>query len=131
MSNVNTVAPHKYPLWVTVLGAVVFASLLYSLIFVPKYFVASKELKIGQEAYKNRQYTEAIKNYEAVLVKIPSSQEAKISLAEVYFTKGQPADIEKGESYLKGLILDKSDVQRLAKAIPEKYKKNLDKFYII
>jgi Tfp pilus assembly protein PilF len=124
MSDVNTIAPHKYPLWVTTLGIFVFASLVYSLEDVPKNFVASKVIKTGHKAYNNRQYTEAIKHYEDVLAIVPSSKEAKISLAEVYFTEGKPTDIQKGLSYLQGIDLDKSDMKRLRNVIPKQYQKN-------
>ncbi|KAF3889929.1 MULTISPECIES: tetratricopeptide repeat protein [Nostocales] len=117
----NTIPPYKYPFWVVILSAAVLCSLLYSLLSLPKYFVASKELKAGRNAYVQKQYDEAIKSYELVLIKVPNSKEAKISLAEVYFAKGQVTDIEKAVSYLKGVHLNKSDRVRLIMNMPEIY----------
>lgn len=127
MTNITTVAPHSYPLWVKILGLIVIISLFNSLMSVPKYFTASQKISNGRNAYYNRQYTEAIKHYESVLATIPASKEAKISLAEIYFTQGKPEDIEKGLTYLEGIELEQADNQRLIKALPEHYQQKLEK----
>lgn len=126
-NDVVIIPPHKYPIWVVFSSVVVFSALVYSLFSLPRYFVASQELKSGHNAYKNSQYVEAIKFYESVLAKVSTSKEAKISLAEVYFAKGNSSDIDKGISYLQGVSLDKYDLKRLAKTMPKEYQQEFEK----
>ncbi|OGE31818.1 hypothetical protein A2631_01665 [Candidatus Daviesbacteria bacterium RIFCSPHIGHO2_01_FULL_44_29] len=119
-------SPFSYPKWVLLFSAGVLISTIYSLFLAPMYIQASKDLKAGRHAFYNENYNEAIDNYLAVLDVVPSSKEARISVAEAYFKNENLSDDEYGLIYLEDLRLEKNDWTRIKEVIPAKYEEYFD-----
>ena len=98
-------------------------SVIYSLILLPEYFVASKKFKLGVEAYSNRNYSSSIQNLEYAIETVPTSKKAKIAIAKAYFANGNQQDDEKGLEYLQGVTLDKDTWADLTTVMPVEYQK--------
>lgn len=121
--NYDTLTPNKYPLWVLSFSVIVLLLSIYSLCLLPKYIDASIKLNSGQQAYKERNYLEAIRLYQEVLKAVPSSKEAKISIAEAFFSIPSTETHKLGLVYLQGVELDRWERLRLSQVAPGEYKK--------
>lgn len=124
MSELEThkpLQPFSYPKWVLLFSAGVLISTIYSLFLAPMYIQASKQLKLGRHAFYNEDYDNAIDNYLSVLDIVPSSKEARISVAEAYFKNGNLSDNEYGLIYLEDLRLEDDEWSRIIKVMPESY----------
>jgi len=113
--------PHKYPVFIKIIGAVVIGLFLYSLYLVPLYFTASKNLKKGENFLNQRNYTKAIISLEKVVEQVPSSKEAKILLAIAYFSNSDTEDDQNGIYHLQDITLYESDWNKVSAVMPEEY----------
>lgn len=113
--------PHKYPVLIKIIGALVIGLFLYSLYLVPQYFTASKNLKKGENFLNQRNYTEAIISLEKVVEQVPSSKKAKILLAIAYFSNSDIEDDQNGIYHLQDITLYKSDWNKVSAVMPEEY----------
>lgn len=67
-------------------------------------------------------FQDAMSIYKGVLESDRKSQEAKIGLAEVYFSNADKSDDRFGLSLLDGLEIRKDDWDRLVKVMPQEYR---------
>lgn len=123
LQNIPILSPHKYPAWIKLFTGALLLSVIYSLILLPEYFVASKKFKLGVEAYSNRNYSSSIQNLEYAIETVPTSKKAKIAIAKAYFANGNQQDDEKGLEYLQGVTLDKETWADLTTVMPVEYQK--------
>ncbi len=123
LQNIPSLPPHKYPVWIKLFTGVLLLSVIYSLILLPEYFVASKKFKAGLDDYNNRNYSNSIKNLEYSLETVPTSKKVKIAIAKSYFANGNQYDDEKGLDYLRGVTLDKETWADLTTVMPVEYQK--------
>jgi hypothetical protein len=115
--------PHKYPTWIKLFAGVLLLCVLYSLIFLPEYFIAIKKFQLGIVDYRNRNYSNAIRNFDYSLKIVPTSKKVKIAIAKAYFASNNPQDYEKGLYYLKDITLDKETWADLITVMPIEYQK--------
>ena len=66
--------------------------MLYSLYLIPPYIAASQELRAAQKALAKSDYDSAIKFYTNVLDIAPTSEKARIGMAEALFTSPNVKD---------------------------------------
>jgi hypothetical protein len=123
LQNIPSLPPNKYPAWIKLFTGVLLLSVVYSLILLPEYFVASKKFKAGLDAYNSRDYLSSIKNLEYSLKTVPTSKKVKIAIAKAYFANGNQQDDEKGLDYLQGVTLDKETWVDLTTVMPVEYQK--------
>lgn len=127
---VHPLPKHKYPLWILIFAFIVTTFVLYSIVFLPKYISAVKILHSAQTAYQNKDYEKAIQLYQQVLVKVPSSEEAKLGAAETIFANGDISDDPEGLSLLEGITLGKTDWDRFTKVMPNEYQQYFQKIKV-
>ena len=116
-------SPHRYPLWVTGFGIGVVIAMAYSLLLLPRNFIAAKKLRAAQAAHRHQHDDEATQLYLSTLELVPSSTVARIEAAEAIFSNNNPSDDETGLTVLRGVPLDKESWRKIARVIPEAYKK--------
>lgn len=123
LQNIPSLSHHKYPAWIKLFTGALLLLVIYSLILLPKYFVASKKFKLGVDAFYSRDYSSSIRNLEYAIETVPTSKKAKIAIAKAYFANGDQQDDEKGLDYLQGVTLDKETWADLTTVMPVEYQK--------
>jgi hypothetical protein len=123
LENILRLPAHKYPLWVKLFASAIALATLYSLILLPKYWVASKNLNAAKLAYQTGKYTDAIGFYQNVLKIVPSSKTARIGAAEVIFSNDDKSDDESGLALLEDVALDDYTWSKISKIMPVEYQK--------
>ena len=113
--------PHKYPLWVKLLGVGIVITTLYSLILLPEYLVAAKKMRAAEAAYQRGDYQSSLELYRSVLGKVPTSKTARIGEALAIFSDGDTSDDEVGLTLLQGITLDKENWARITRVMPVEY----------
>jgi hypothetical protein len=115
--------PHRYPPWLIACAAAVLLAAIYSLAIVPGYFRAARLLRRSQHEIADGRLDAAKEHLEGVLKVVPTSKTARIELAIVTFRNPSPSEHLKALGYLEGLEIDKSDMERLRKAMPDEYQR--------
>ena len=113
--------PHKYPRWIICFGGLTLLMLLYSFFLLPQYFVAAKNLNLGEWAYRKKDYPKAIHFLNNVLSTVPSSKAAKLFLAKSYFSTQKPENYELGLMCLQGIKLEKRAWKEIKTLMPKEY----------
>jgi hypothetical protein len=118
----NSIIPaHQYPAWVISFAVVVMITMAYAIVLLPKYISASQKLHSANIARDGRNFTEATKLYNEVILAVPNSQRARISAAEVIFSNDNKNDDSQGLELLSGIKLIGSDMDRINKVMPQNY----------
>jgi|GEM_PF-1300868 thioredoxin-like negative regulator of GroEL len=122
LDNLPVLLPaHKYPLWLKLFAGGVLLATLYSLILLPKYLNAVKNLHAAKAAYQSGDYKKAIDFYVKVLETAYSSKNIRISTTEAFFAMGDKEHCEAGLALLDGIIIDDATWKELSKKIPIEY----------
>jgi hypothetical protein len=119
--NIKTISPHKYPLWVVISGILVLVALAYSLISLPDYFNATRDLRAAQIAYKNGNFDDAINLYQSVLNSVPTSKVARLGAAKAIFSNKDKSDDSSGLDLLEGISINSNEWKELTKVMPLEY----------
>ena len=123
--GVSPLPPHKYGLWLKLFTVFILFTVIFSLMFLPKYYKASKKLIAAKIAYENRQLQQAIDLYLDILKTYPSSKTARIGISEAMFLKKE--NKEEAFLFLQGLDLDNKTFNRIKKVMPKEYEKHFYK----
>jgi len=120
---VEPLTPHQYPIRIKLFAFALALSVIYSFYLLPEYFDAAKVLTKGARALQNKQYGAAIASFKRVLEIVPSSETAKLAMAEAMFANADPADDRAGLALLESISLDKDEWEQIAPVMPAEYKK--------
>jgi hypothetical protein len=121
--NVQAIQPHKYPLWVVISGIIVLFALVYSLISLPDFFAATRDLRAAQTAYKNGNFDNAVILYSSVLNSIPTSKVARLGAAKAIFSNKDNSDDITGLQLLEGISINSSEWSDLTQVMPVEYQR--------
>jgi hypothetical protein len=121
--NIQPIPPHKYPLWVIISGIIVLGALVYSLIILPDYFAATRDLRAAQTAYKNGNFDEAVIHYSSALNTVPTSKVARLGAAKAIFSNKDNSDDITGLQWLEGISINSSEWSDLTQVMPVEYQK--------
>jgi hypothetical protein len=119
--GISPMPPHKYGLWLKLFTMFILLTAFSSLIFLPRYYKASKKLVAAKIAYENKQLQKAIDLYQEILKTVPSSKTARIGISEAMFSKKDCN--EEAFLFLHGLDLDNKSFNRIKKVMPKEYEK--------
>jgi hypothetical protein len=112
--------PFKYPVWIIAMSAGVLALMLYSLISVPRYLQATRELHHADTAKEAKDYKTALGLYRHILVLSPGSESAKIGYAVSAFGANSIPDEQASLEKLADVNLSESEWQELCTTLPTK-----------
>ena len=110
--------PFKYPAWIVALSIGVLALMLYSLISVPRYLQATRELHHADTAKEAKDYKTALGLYRHILVLSPESESAKIGYAVSAFGANSAPDEQVSLEKLADVNLSESEWQELCTTLP-------------
>ena len=119
LDNYTSLTPHKYPFLVLYFISLISITTLYSFYLLPTYFATTKILKNGKKAYFTKNYHEAINCFKKVLLKIPSSQKAKISIAKAYFATQNQENYILALKYLQNIEIESEELQEIKLVMPK------------
>jgi hypothetical protein len=114
---------HKYPRWILIFAGIIIISIVYSLILLPNYVTAAKNIVAAKDAFQRRSFDESAQLYMNVLETLPSSNIARIGAAEALFSNRDNTDDEAGLYLLEGITLSNNDWARIVKVMPIEYQK--------
>ena len=123
--GVAVIRPYYYPNYIKVSLFVIFCFFLQSLFFGSKDILAARAYNLAKKQYDLGNYGDAKENYYHVLNYAPNSEDAKIGLALTCFSNKDTTDDWEGLQNLRGISFSDNELNKIKKAIPEKYKKYL------
>lgn len=121
LQNLPALRPHKYPLWIKIFAIILLAIFIYTAPMLPRYIISVKKLKLGIEAYNNKQYSTSIMYFNEILKSFPTSKIAKIAVAKAYFANSNKEDDLVGLGGLSDIELSKDEWQDLSSVMPNEY----------
>jgi hypothetical protein len=121
--NIQITSPHKYPLWVIIFGVFILVALAYSLISLPDYINATRDLRAAQTAYKKGNFDDAVKLYLSALKSVPTSKVARLGGANAIFSNKDKSDDLEGLDLLEGISINSDEWTELTKVMPFEYQK--------
>jgi hypothetical protein len=122
-TNVQTLKRHRYPIWIVIFGLLIVIALVFSLINLPGYFAASKDLRAAHNAYKIGNFGNATKLYNSALTLVPTSRVARLGAAMAIFSNTDRSNDLTALRLLVGMTLNSSEWSDITRVMPTEYKK--------
>lgn len=113
--------PHTYPLWIK-FGFLLTISLFFaSLTKINQYNVIHQKIHKTTQAFKTRNFNQAIKKYKKLVSQFPRNKKFKIQLAKTFFSSNNEINYYQAMNLLVDVSLDYSEWKELSPYIPEEY----------
>ena len=119
------VARHRYPIWLVVFTVLVVYLIINSLILVPPYWDAARELHRGEQQMKLGDRGGAEATFSKILQRFPTSKSTRMNMAVLLFSSPSEVDNQKAVGILDDVRLQKDDWKRLSAVMPAKYRSQL------
>lgn len=116
--------PHKYPVWLLAVTAVIALAVVYSGILLPRYYSAAKLVEQAQTAEQSHNTRRAISLLAQAGHNVPDSKKIRIEFAYESFKAGTPQDNANAMDALSGITLDADEWSRLSAVMPAEFRSN-------
>jgi hypothetical protein len=114
--------PHRYPLWLVGVAAIVVGAVIYSATLAPPYIHAQLTMWRADAALAKGDRPTAEADYRDVLRIFPTSRSVRLEMAILLLADRDVERQNEGLTYLEDMKLGKSEWARVSAVLPERFR---------
>ena len=120
--DVPSLAAHRYPAWIVLMGLGILATLGVALKELPPYYEAAILVQRAETVAEHGDDKNAIPLFRDALKITPSSKRVRLGLSMSYFRSADEEDHKKGLEAIQGITLEKDEWEKLSPVMPAAYR---------